>query len=129
MIFSLKAIASLSVVAAVLGACTTTSAPSAEPALVTESNQEVQEALTMAVSKAIGSSVKLAPSSFTARPSVTIEPSSVNKRNGQIIDGRSREMPTHVDLIKMGADCFVVNRNTGAKYEVKGVSCRVLSET
>lgn len=130
MIFSQKPIASLIVLAAgLLGACKTTATPEPQPALVTKSNQAVQDALTLAVSKAIGSSVTLAPGSFVTKPSVTIEPSSVNKRNGQIIDGRSQEMPTHVDLIKIGSKCFVVNRDTGDKYPLKGVSCKVLAET
>jgi hypothetical protein len=64
-----------------------------------------------------------------ARSSVTIEPASVNKRNGQIIDGRSQDMPTHIDLIKIGSDCFVVNRDTGDKYPLKGVSCKAVAGT
>lgn len=129
MIVSYKPIALLAGVAAVLGACKTTITPQAKPALVIKSNQAVQDALTLAVSKAIRSSVTLAPGSFTDRPSVTIEPSSVNKRNGQIIDGRSQEMPTHVDLIKIGSKCFVVNRDTGDKYPLKGVSCKAIAES
>ena len=129
MIFSLKPITSLAVAAAsLLGACKTTVTPQAQPALVIKSNQAVQDALTLAVSKAIGSSVTLAPDSFVARPSVTIEPPSVNKRNGRIIDGRSLDMPTHVDLIKIGSKCFVVNRDTGEKYPLKGVSCKAIAE-
>lgn len=116
----------LAVVAAgLLSACKTTGPAEAKPALVTKTNQAVQDTLTLAVSKAVGSKVTLAPNSFTSRSSVTIEPSSVNKRHGQIIDGRSQEMPTHIDLIMMGQACFVVNRDTGEKFPLKGVSCKV----
>ncbi|MEP3890875.1 MAG: hypothetical protein ABJN69_10425 [Hellea sp.] len=125
MIFPFGQIAWLAVIAAgLLSACKTTGPTEAKPALIAKTNQAVQDTLTLAVSKAVGSKVTLAPNSFTSSPSVTIEPSSVNKRNGQIIDGRSQEMPTHIDLIMMGSACFVMNRGTGEKYPLKGVSCK-----
>lgn len=127
MILSAKHIAWLTVIAAsLLSACKTTGPTEAKPALITETSQAVQDALTLAVSKAVGSKVTLAPDSFTLNPYVTIEPSSVNKRNGRIIDGRSQDMPTHIDLIMMGRACFVVNRETGDKYPLKGVSCKAV---
>ena len=112
------------VIASLISACKTTAPVEAVPAIIVETGQAVQDALTLAVSKAVGSKVTLAPDSFMTRPSVTIEPSSVNRRNGQIIDGRSQEMPTHIDLIMIGSGCFVVNRKTGDKYPLKGVSCQ-----
>lgn len=112
------------VIASLLAACETTGETLSTPAIITESNAETQATLTAAVSKAVGPKVTLAPESFTAKPSITIEPKSVNKRDGRIIDGRSMEMPTHVDLIMTGESCYVVNRDTGDKVMLDGVNCK-----
>jgi len=95
---------------------------------MTDTTLKAREVMALTASKAVGSKVTLAPDSFTIKPSVTIEPSSVNKRNGKIIDGRTMEMPTHIDLIMIGRKCYVVNRGTGEKYPVKGVKCKPVSE-
>jgi len=127
MILPLKSITRLTVIAAsLLAGCKTMANSEARPALLTRMDQSAQEGLTQAVSKAIGSKVTLAPDSFMAKPSVTIEPRSVNKRNGRIIDGRSLERPTQVDLMMMGESCYVMNRTTGEKYPVEGISCKPL---
>lgn len=112
--------------AALLSACKTTPNTDASPALLTRMDKSAQDALTAAVSKAVGSKVTLAQDSFMTKPSVTIEPASVNKRNGRIIDGRTLERPSHVDLMMMGNDCYVVNRETGEKISVQGVDCKPL---
>lgn len=114
------------VLASLLSACQTTGSGTVKPALITKNTKAAQDALAMAVSKAIGSKVTLAPDSFMTKPSVTIEPASINKRGGRIIDGRSLEMPTHVDLIMMGRKCYVVNRDTGDKTLLEGVSCKAV---
>lgn len=111
-------------IASLLAACNTTGDTLSTPAIITENSAEVQKSLATAVSKAIGSKVTLAPESFTTKPFVTIEPKSVNKRNGRIIDGRSMDMPTHVDLMMTGGSCYVVNRDTGAKIMLEGISCK-----
>lgn len=127
MIFSPKHMARLALIAAaLLAACKTTATTESQPALLTRMDQTAQDVLTQAVSKAIGSKVTLAPDSFMTKPSVTIEPASVNKRNGKIIDGRSLDMPSHIDLMMMGNACYVMNRETGVKFPVKGLSCKPL---
>lgn len=123
--FSPRLLVRLSVlISGLLAACTTTQTSEPIAAIISQPTAQTQKALTLAVSKAVGSKVTLAPDSFTAKPSITIEPPSVNKRNGQIIDGRSLEMPTHIDLMMMGKDCFIVNRATGNKYPLTGVTCK-----
>lgn len=127
MIFSTKHMVWFSLLSAVfLAACKTTPSPEASPALLTQMDEGAKDALTLAVSKAVGSNVTLAPDSFMKKSSVTIEPASVNKRDGRIIDGRTLERPSHVDLIMMGNNCYVVNRETGEKVSVQGVDCKPL---
>ncbi len=111
----------------VLSACKTTQARDPQPAIITDKSSKARQLLEVATSKAVGSNVSLAPDSFTVKSSVTIEPASVNKRNGKIIDGRTMEMPTHIDLIMMGRNCYVLNRTTGKKIPVKGVRCKAIS--
>lgn len=128
MIFSPKQITwAILLITSLLAACKTTQAQEAKPAIMTDTSSEARKIMALAASKAVGSNVTLAPDSFRAKPSVTIEPASVNKRNGRIIDGRSMEMPTHIDLIMMGRECYVLNRTTGEKYPVKGVRCKPVS--
>lgn len=127
MIFSAKHLAKLALIGAgLLTGCQTTNSSEPQKALVKRMDKNMQQALTLAVSKAIGAKVTLAPDSFMTKPSVTIAPASVNRRNGQIIDGRSMEMPTHIDLMMMDKSCYVVNRSTGQKYPVKGLNCTPL---
>jgi len=127
MMVSTKHIAKIAVIAAsLLTACKTTASSEPQRAVLTHTDQAVQESLTAAISKALGAKVTLAPDSFMSKSSVTIEPASVNKRNGQIIDGRSQDMPTQIDLMMMGKNCYVVNRGTGQKYKVEGLSCKPL---
>lgn len=127
MMFIAKHLAKFALIGAgLLTGCQTTNSSEPQKALLTRMDQNVQQALTLAISKAVGSKVTLAPDSFMTKPSVTIAPASVNRRNGQIIDGRSLEMPTHIDLMMMGKSCYVVNRSTGQKYPVKGLNCKPL---
>ncbi|WP_026942433.1 hypothetical protein [Hellea balneolensis] len=127
MVFSPKYFALLTLlVTAMISACKTTAGAEPRPALLTRMDQTAQDTLTQAVSKAIGSKVTLAADSFMTKPSVTIEPASVNKRNGRIIDGRTLERPSHVDLMMMGAECYVMNRETGEKIMLEGVDCKPL---
>jgi len=112
---------------AAISACKTTQTQEPKPAIVTDTSPKSLEIMSLAASKAVGSNVTLAPDSFTLKPSVTIEPASVNKRNGKIIDGRTMEMPTHIDLMMVGRKCYLVNRTTGDKYPVKGVKCKLFS--
>lgn len=129
MIFPVKHITwAVLIIAGLLTACKTTRTQDGKPALLTDTDSNARQLLALAASKAVGSKVTLAPDSFTAKPSVTIEPASVNKRNGKIIDGRTMEMPTHIDLMMMGRNCYLVNRSTGEKYPVKGVKCRPVSD-
>lgn len=128
MIFSPKQITwAILMIVSLLSACKTTQAQEAKPAVMTDTSSEARKIMALAASKAVGSNVTLAPDSFTVKPSVTIEPASVNKRNGRIIDGRSMDMPTHIDLMMMGRECYVLNRTTGEKYSVKGVRCKPVS--
>jgi len=110
--------------ASLLAACKTTQAAEPKLAITTDSSVKARKALALAASKAVGSNVTLAPDSFTTKPTVTVEPASVNKRNGNIIDGRTMEMPTHIDLIMEGRKCYVMNRTTGKKFPIEGVDCQ-----
>lgn len=114
-----------SIALTLLAACETLQMNDGKPALMTDSSPKAREALTLAASKAVGSKVTLAPDSFMLKSSVTIEPASVNKRNGRIIDGRTLEMPTHIDLIMADGKCYVVNRKTEERHLVEGVNCRL----
>lgn len=110
--------------AALLSGCKTMANETPIPALLAQTDSQIITQLETVISKAMdGRKIALAPDSLMDKSYIAINPPSVGRRNGMIIDGRSMERPDHFDLMMAGRTCYLVHRQTGEKYKLKNMPC------
>ncbi len=106
--------------AAILAGCQTHNAP--EPAVLESVDDATMSALHAALADAMGRArVELGPGDLTTDSIITVLPPPLAPQ-----EDRSLAKPTYFDLMKANGGCILANRETGAEYPLKGVSCRRL---
>src|SRR5262252_2525260 len=99
------------------------------PALIVNATPESGAALSKAVSEALnGAPVKLAADALTKTDVLIIERDQPRDPNGQMLNGREREMPEHFQLVKSADQCVLVHRRTEQRFPLAGVACSALGE-
>ncbi len=66
-------------------------------------------------------SVDIGPGDLTKTSTISVLPPRLGPH-----EQRSPVKPTQFDIILKGSGCFVVRRDTGEEYELRGVSCRAV---
>jgi len=123
--FKAACIASAS--ALVVVACRTVPSRSDVPAIIVNATSEGRASLSKAVSEALnGAPVKLAADALTKTDVLIIERERPRDANGQMLNGREREMPEHFQLVKSADQCVLVHRRTEARFPLAGVVCSAL---
>ncbi len=107
-----------------LGSCETVADTTPVAAMLERTDAKILTRLENTISKAMdGKSVNLPTDSLMTQSYIAIDPPSVGRRNGRIIDGRSMERPDHFDLMMAGRKCYLVHRQSGAEYPLKNMPC------
>ena len=115
-------IASASVLVVV--ACRTVPSRSEVPAIIVNATPESRATLAKVVSEALnGAPVKLAADALTKTEVLIIEREQALDPAGHPLDGRSREMPEHFQLVKSGDQCVLVHQRTERRFPLGGVAC------
>jgi len=113
----------------VLVACRTVPSRSDVPAIIVNVTSESRASLSKAVSEALnGAPVKLAADALTKTDVLIIEREQARDPNGQMLNGREREMPEHFQLVKSADQCVLVHRLSDQRFPLVGVACSALGE-
>ena len=108
-----------SLVAALLtAACQTTQADA--PAVLSRADEETMSQVHAALVHAMGrATVEIGASDLQTSSTVAVLP-----RTPIAEDGRNLAVPTLFDLVLRGDECFLVRRDTGEAFALRGVACR-----
>lgn len=110
------------IVALSLGACKTPQ-PTDQPAVLAEPGPRSREAVSKAVSDALGgATVMLADDALTRSSLLIIERKPLRDPSGLPAQGRERGMPEKFYLVKNGASCVLIYEKTGKRYPLE-VGC------
>jgi len=89
------------------------------PAIIVNVTPESRASLSKAVSEALnGAPVKLAADALTKTDVLIIEREQARDPNGQMLNGREREMPEHFQLVKSADQCVLVHRLSDQRVDV-----------
>lgn len=101
--------------------CQTTSNTPATPALLVHSERAAPQALKDAVKTALGGrDIVLGFDSLTNKSTLIVETGSNDPR---MMGDRKLPKADYFDLMMTGNSCYVIHRETGKKYPLKGVNC------
>ncbi|HXI87897.1 MAG TPA: hypothetical protein VNH64_10595 [Parvularculaceae bacterium] len=104
------------------GACETDDASSeaGSPAVLVSADVETMAKVKLVLADAMGkANVELGPGDPTETSTISVLPPRPTR-----YESMSTATPTQFDIVLKGSRCFVVRRDTGEAYELKGVSCR-----
>jgi hypothetical protein len=124
---SVRAVAKAVAVAAALfavTACRTAHAQKELPAVILNPTTESREALTRAVSAALGGApVTLADDALTAGSELVVERARLRDPRGLPANGRELRVPEHFRLVTRGGDCVLVHERGGERSTLPGTVC------
>jgi hypothetical protein len=94
------------------------------PARIVDPTDASRIALRHVVSTALnGADVTLADDALTNSSLLTIEPKVYRDAQGERVMGRETRSPIHFRLIKYGAQCLLVQQDSGAKWPLADTTC------
>ena len=92
-------------------------------ALATSDSQTmgvVKSVLAKAMNRA---NVEIGPGDLTTTSTISVLPPKPGPN-----ESRSTVMPTQFDIMMQGSTCYVVRRDTGDEFQLRGVACRPLGD-
>jgi hypothetical protein len=105
-------------------ACRTTHAQKDVPAVIVNPTAESREALSHAVSTALGGGpIRLADDALTAGSDLTIERAGRRDPHGLPANGRELGAPERFRLVKRGADCVLVRERGAGATTLPATAC------
>ncbi len=117
--FSLLACLSI----ASLGACVSQPEPPT-PATLTDTSDENIVALTSALAIAMGrANIKLGAMKDAPATQVTVLPPPRGK-----YEMNSPALPTHFDILTNGRECWLIQQETGERFEAPGLKCTAMGD-
>lgn len=102
--------------------CQTTATEPETPALLVHSERSAPKALKEAVKNALGGQdIVLGFDSLTDKSTLIVQSGSNDPR---MMGDRTIPKVDYFDLMMAGQSCYVIHRETGKKYPLKGVNCK-----
>lgn len=108
----------LFILAALMCACQSNGAQT--PAVLAAADAETMAAVKSVLAEAMDrAGVELGPGNPTQTSTISVLPPPLSPH-----EDRSTASPTQFDIVLKGSNCFVIRRDTGEEFELKGVSCK-----
>lgn len=108
----------LSLLGSLLCACQSSGAQT--PAVLAAADAQTMAAVKSVLAEAMDrAGVELGPGNPTQTSTISVLPPPLSPH-----EDRSTASPTQFDIVLKGSNCFVIRRDTGEEFELKGVSCR-----
>ena len=90
------------------------------PAVITEDTPAVRARLKSELGAIVGrANIEFGPGDFTTSSRITVLPPPSGP-----LQGRNPAMPQIFDLVVKGEHCYAVDRETGAKHHLVGLTCQ-----